>query len=57
MIEASLKCSHGCSLLVIFDRTRIVVLSYLRHLEELGLKTSDDILDGVLEAILLMVVF
>ena len=28
-------------------------MSYLRHFEELGLETSVDILDGVIEAVLI----
>ena len=32
---------------------KLAFASYLRHLEELGLETCDDILDGVLETILL----
>ena len=32
---------------------RLAFTSYLRYLEELGLETSEDILDGVLESIML----
>ena len=53
LIEASLKYSYGCYLIFRSNQTRVHVLSYLRQLEELGLMTSDDISDGVIEGTLL----
>ena len=45
--ETSLRCRYCSSSHVQSDRTHICVLSYLRHLEELGIITSDDISDNV----------
>ena len=52
-IEDSLKCIQCSSPFVQSDWTHISFLSYLRHLEELGLEISEDVLDGVIKAILL----
>ena len=57
MVRASSKTRFNCrscsSLLVQSDKNCIRVLSYLGHLEELGLIISECILNGMLEAILI----